>query len=95
MRKTFLFLIFITSFLVCAFTHTVANTYVACDNDSINNDSTNTADTVISIPNIVLTDNAQKVVVDGVMYIVKNGENGVCYDLSGRKIDLDYIWKWQ
>ena len=87
MRKTFLSLIFITSFLVCAFTHTVANTYVACDNDS-----TNTTDTVISIPNVVLTDNAQKVVVDGVMYIVKDG---VCYNLLGRKIDLDYIWKWQ
>ena len=72
MRKTFLSLIFITSFLVCAFTHTVANTYVACDNDSINNDSTNTTDTVISIPNTALTEKAQKVMIDGVMYIIRD-----------------------
>lgn len=85
MRKTFLSLIFITSFLVCAFTHTVANTYVACDNDSINNDSTNTTDTVISIPNTVVTEHAgKKLLPSGIMVIVKNG---VCYDLSGRKID--------
>ena len=74
MRKTFLSLIFITSFLVCAFTHTVANTYIACDNDSINtNDSINRTDTV-GIDNVVLTEKRQKVVVDGVMYIIRDGK---------------------
>ena len=85
MRKTFLSLIFITSFLVCVFTHTVANTYIACDNDSINKDSTNFSDTVV-------TEHAEKKLdPSGIMVILKNG---VCYDLLGRTRTMNYIWEW-
>ena len=91
MRKTFLSLIFITSFLVCAFTHTVANTYIACDNDSTNNDSTNLIDTAISIPNTVITEHVEKKLdPSGIIFIVKNG---VYYDLSGRARTINYIWE--
>lgn len=62
MRKTFLSLIFITSFLVCAFTHTVANTYIACDNDSTNNDSTNLIDTA-GIDNVEVTEHTEKKII--------------------------------
>ena len=92
MRKTFLSLIFITSFLVCVFTHTVANTYIACDNDSINKDSTNFSDTAISIPNTVVTEHAEKKLdPSGIIVILKNG---VCYDLLGRTRTMNYIWEW-
>ena len=84
MRKTFLSLIFITSFLVCAFTHTVANTYIACDNDS-----TNLIDTA-GIDNVEVTEHAEKKLLpSGIIVIVKDG---VCYDFLGRPIDKDYIW---
>lgn len=91
MRKTFLSLIFITSFLVCAFTHTVANTYIACDNDSTNNDSTNLIDTA-GINNVVVTEHTEKKLLpSGIIVIVKDG---VCYDLLGGIINYDNIWGW-
>ena len=87
MRKTFLSLIFITSFLVCAFTHTVANTYIACDNDSINNDSINPPDTLISIPNIEVTTHTEKKLypsANGIIIVIVR--DGVRFDLLGRTI---------
>ena len=91
MRKTFLSFIFIASFLLCVFTHTVANTYIACDNDSTKIDSTNLIDTAISIPNIVVTEHAEKKLYpSGIIFIVRDG---VRYDLLGRTRTMNYIWE--